>query len=120
MFVNRSFDETVENLKRQYHDLETQVESANQRLADFRKDEEIVHLDAKIKELSRNSLLMLSGTERESIDAFKDEHYQRHKGDRRSGSSYIYKLTGTGVGTCIEITCPLCGETKDVTDISSW
>jgi len=39
---------------------------------------------------------------------------------RASGNTYIYTLTGTGIGACIKVKCPVCGEEEDITDISSW
>lgn len=65
-------------------------------------------------------------TERE--DELARKFREEHKGCRPDLSHkifptyapYTYKFTPTGIGSCVSITCPYCGEEKDITDVDSW
>ena len=90
----------------------------------FRAIETLKNVDYVAAEDTRHhSLLQLSDNEVKAIKDFRDKHYKKcaeplHS--KAAGNTYIYELTGTGLGTCIKITCPICGETEDVTDTDSW
>ena len=62
------------------------------------------------------SLCNLTDKEDERINKFRNKHYKKCG----NGNKYLYELTGTGIGTIIKITCPICGKQKDVTDSDSW
>ena len=62
------------------------------------------------------SLCKLTEKEHLADKKFRDKHFQKCN----NGSKYLYELTGTGIGTCIKIYCPVCGKSKDITDYSSW
>lgn len=107
---------------RQYNDMKQQVEDARQQVREFNKDEEIQKWK-QIAEFNRSHALhLMNDKELEADRAFRNEHYTRHHPipTKAGGNSYLYRLSGTGIGTIIEITCPECGETKDITDTESW
>jgi len=57
------------------------------------------------------------------LEAFRKEHYEKCALPKRSkavGNTYIYEITGTGLGPIIKITCPICNKSLDVTDTDSW
>jgi len=62
------------------------------------------------------SLHELTEKEYERNEKFRNKHYKKCN----NGNKYIYTLTGTGIGQCIYITCPICGKGKDITDTESW
>ena len=65
----------------------------------------------------------LSDKELERLENFRERHYKKCAEPLHSknvGNTYIYDLIGTGIGTIIKVTCPLCGESEDITDTSSW
>ena len=65
----------------------------------------------------------MSDKEIEAERNFRYRHYEkcaRPLKDKSVGNTYIYELSGTGLGTIIKITCPICGQTEDITDIDSW
>ncbi len=92
------------------------AEMLQKRLDQFRRDEEIQKLEAEIQELRKLNLLTLSPVERDRIDAFRTHHWKKCN----NPDTFQYEIHGTGIGSCISITCPRCGETEDVTDIDSW
>ena len=119
--VLRDIDKALEDIKEQYHWMEGTLESMMETLRQFNKDDEIQKVNRRIDEISHRSLKLLTDDEAAAIKEFKTLHYQKHvPHTKASGSTYIYKLTGTGIGTAITITCPVCGEEKDVTDYSAW
>ena len=116
------FNRLLDSIRKQYEFEKSCADEATRKLKEFNRDEEIQMLQESIAHLRKNSLLMLSDSERDKISKFRRDHYERHKYTHlmSSGSTFMYTLTGTGVGNIIEITCPICNETEDVTDLSSW
>ena len=64
----------------------------------------------------------ISGIELERIEEFKKKHRETctKRQNLTLGEYWTYSFMPTGLGTCVEIKCNLCGETKDVTDIDCW
>ena len=96
------------------------LRAENQMLKDmlnsYNKDEEIAKLKTEMDELWSNSLIVLYPKEKDRIKTFKQKHYEKCK----NGNEYTYHMTGTGIGTVIEIECPVCKGIQDVTDVDSW
>lgn len=69
-----------------------------------------------VDDIRKHSLLIMSDREMQKDKAFRQYHYITC----RNGNHFQYDLTGVGVGTIIEITCPKCGIKEDITDIDSW
>jgi len=115
------FDKTVEKLRKQYHQMEDRVKDMQSRLREFRKDAEIADANAEMDYIRRHALHIFSDKERTADTAFRRRHYEMHTPHTKaSGNTYIYTLTGTGIGTCVKVKCPVCGEEEDITDIGSW
>ena len=117
------FYEELVKLKACYNKLNDKYNYLSQQLESWNKDKEIQQAEEQTKYAREHSLLILSDKELKSINEFRERHYKEcalpyHS--KTKGNTYIYTLTGTGLGTIIEITCPICGATLDVTDISSW
>ena len=60
-----------------------------------------------------NAIVAQTGKELQSMNTFIDKHYH---GKCHNGNNFIYDIKGTGLGACIEIKCPKCGESEDITD----
>lgn len=119
----KSIEQICEYLKDVYEVLEEQASYYKQQLSEYNKDEEIQKYKAEIQELRARSLLLMSDKEAKAERDFRSRHYEqcaRPLKTKSAGSTYIYELTGTGLGTCIKITCPICGQSEDITDIDSW
>ena len=115
------FDKTLDELREEYHRMEERVRDAHETLREFRKDAEIAEANADRDYIRSHALHIFSDKEREADRAFRRLHYEMHTPHTRtSGNTYIYTLTGTGVGTCVKVKCPVCGEEEDITDIGSW
>ena len=118
-----NFDMNIAKISEQFHAMEDHVKNMQNTLAEWNKDEEIQTLQNRLKQSYRNSLCMLSDKEKDSLRAFRDKHYEMCCGNgkyKSKGNTWIYTISGTGIGHIIKITCPECGQTEDVTDIDSW
>lgn len=115
--IYQDFDKLLSQLSEQYHAAKAQAAHFRQRVAEFNEAEEIQKAIRERDDLRRHALLILTDKEREDLHAFREEHYRLH---RPRGSTYVYTITGTGIGTAISIKCPICGAEKDVTDYKSW
>lgn len=60
--------------------------------------------------------LFFSAKERISYDAFVKRHYKKCA----NGGKMTIHLTGTGIGCCYQLECPVCHEQVDITDTESW
>lgn len=58
----------------------------------------------------------LIGKEAERYKAFRQYHWKKC----HNSGNYIIHLIGTGIGETIEIGCPYCKETENITDIDAW
>lgn len=85
-------------------------------LEEYNKDAEIQKYKKLLEETRKNSLLIMSENETKAEKSFREKHYKKCK----NGSTYQYEITGTGIGNCISIKCPVCGESQDITDTTTW
>ncbi len=115
VFFERAVDKALDDLKEVYERLCAENTSLRDKLASYRKDAEIAAMEQELHTLRNNSLHVFSGKEREEYRAFRDRHYESCK-----SKSYIIELSGTGIGECISVQCPVCGEKADITDTSDW
>lgn len=113
---SKSFDECVENIKREYRSVCDSRDSFREQLLSWNKDDEIQAARRQAEEYRRLSLCQCSEKEIERIAEFRSHHYQSCKND----GCYQYELTGTGIGTVIKIKCPQCGAEENVTDYDCW
>ena len=92
-------------------------------MQEWDKDAEIQKAKDEVRQLRKNALLILSDKEKEEETEFRNWHW-KHCAEplhsKTKGNTYIYEISGTGLGAIIKITCPICGQTKDITDIESW
>ena len=122
MLIN-NFEATVDELKQEYYYQKQRANTAYKLMQQWDRDEEIQKHKDNAEYVRNHSLLQLSDQELLDIIEFRKEHYEKcalPKHKKNFGNTYIYELTGTGLGTEIKITCPICGETKNVTDTSNW
>ena len=107
---------------KQYNYMQQKVDEAYKEVQEFNKDEEIQKWQDMANFYHSHSLHNMSDKELDEDRAFREEHYKRHYlvPTKAGGNTFVYTLSGTGLGTIIKITCPECGETKDITDFENW
>lgn len=116
--IARSFKECLEEMKEIGESQQNTIEYLREKLRTYDKDEEISKRDKTIESLYRRSICVMSDTETKADKAFRTKHWKET--GCKNGNHYIYDLVGTGLGTGIIITCPVCGESEDITDSSGW
>ena len=115
-----SFDKQIKGLKESYEDMENQVQLMRERLDSWNKDEELQKAKQEVREAHQHSLCYLTTKEMQNRDNFIADHFK--KCIISNGRliprprTWIYTLDYTALGTVISITCPICHETKDITD----
>lgn len=117
-YTSSDFDSAVETVKKQFDSKVRECESLRKKVNEYNQADEIAKRDAEIKNLWKRSLLVMSENEAEAKKVFTLKHYEMHKPMRTD--TYIFTLTGTGIGTAIKIKCPICGVEEDITDTESW
>lgn len=118
-----NFEEAINILKKEYENLDNQNDKLRERLLSFNQEEEIKKANDRANYYRDHALLILSDQEKAAQKDFILRHFENcalplH--NKTKGNTYIYTITGTGFGSIIEITCPICGATKDITDTDSW
>ena len=62
-----------------------------------------------------------SKKEKEAYDEFEKEHMHERLTMKIQGGKAPYLIpTYVGVGTNLEVVCPICGEKKNITDTEAW
>lgn len=107
--------EELDYFKIGYKSLEERYTQVNEELDNFKKNKEI----QKSQNTTTYSLYQLSDIERKKLDKFQSKHYNQcvlplH--NKTKGNAFIYTLTNIESKTIIEVTCPICGATLDITD----
>ena len=116
--LNTAFD----NIRRVVSELDYQNSALLEQLRTYSETEEIQKRDKLIDDMRRRALYIMSENEYEDDKGFRNYHYRLHNNgkSKSGGNTYIYELSGTGIGTCIKIKCPICGQEADITDYGSW
>ncbi len=108
--------------------LETENANLREQVKALEADAESVVID-KLKEkiasleerLSLSYGEFASKKELKAFKAFEKKHmHQRATSKIQSGEAPYIVPHGTGIGTCFTVVCPICGEKKDITDVSCW
>ncbi|MDM5216884.1 hypothetical protein [Bacillus velezensis] len=110
----REKDRMMSDLGTFIDNLINERDSLAEKIRSFNADEEIAKLLKENENLRINSLHTLSEKERDEADAFREEHWEKCKGNM------AYLLKGASMGTAIEVICSKCKTKKDITDISVW
>lgn len=98
----------------EYCEMEKSVKECRQKLKDWNKDEEIQKIKDSIEHVRKNSLYIMSDSEKSEYEDFLQKHKDHTHGELE------FKISCTSIGSALSITCPECGETKTITDYGEW
>ena len=122
MFTENFYD-CLDKLTEVYEELKNENKILREELNSYNKDEEIQKCQMAVKDTISHSLFVMSDKEKKANAEFKNKHYKmcaEPLHNKAKGNTYIYELTGTGIGTVIKIKCPICGAEEDITDMDNW
>lgn len=111
-----SFEDLLLNMKDKYEKLNKECETLRETLNAYNKEDEIRKRDEQIRELEERALEVFTEKEDKEDKEFREAHWISCK----NGNDFIYRISGTGLGNCITVTCPCCRKSKDITDASDW
>ena len=125
IYDEKELSEAVFNTIKWYKGCNEDLALRNQELHDNAEaivrheyEAEIAHLKER---LSMSYGEFASQKEKEAYDQFEKEHMHDRCTSRYNGGRAPYLIpTGTGIGTHLEVVCPICGEKKDITDTEVW
>jgi len=81
-------------------------------------EEKIARLE---KQLEMSVGFLNSEKELKAFKRFCKKHVKCQLSAKVNGGKVPYVIfNGTGIGTCKKVVCQVCGEEKDITDISVW
>ena len=59
--------------------------------------------------------------EKQAYKDFEQRHMHERLTSKSKGGKAPYLIpTGTGIGTYLEVVCPICGEKENITDLEVW
>lgn len=108
----------LEQIQMLYDYQTSRADRLQEALENYDKDEEIKERDEHIRSLRDHALVILSDNELADAIAFIERHWKDT--GCLNPNSYSYRITGSGLGHEIIITCPRCGESKNITDYTDW
>lgn len=108
-----------------YKDCNIEIARRNQKLHDDAEaivrheyEAEIAHLKQR---LSMSYGEFASQKEKDAYNDFEQRHMHERLTMKIQGGKAPYLIpTGTGVGTHLEVVCPICGAKEDITDVEAW
>lgn len=113
-----SVKEHLEQIQMLYDYQTSRADRLQETLENYNKDEEIEKCNEQIRSLHEHALVILSDKELADAVAFIERHWKDT--GCLNPNSYSYRITGSGLGHEIIITCPRCGESKNITDYNNW
>lgn len=117
--MQSAIDQYLDGIKQEYESAQAQIRYLRHQNETFNAQEEVRKANERADRIQRMSLHVLSDDEMASAKLFRDKHYGLCQRGRMS-TTFEYVLTGTGIGTAIEIRCPVCGQAENITDYSNW
>ena len=115
----------VHNTVKYYEELVTELRERNKEL--YTHAEEIVRKDYEKQINNLKEQLRLSYgefTSQKELDAyneFEKEHMHNRETSRYNGGRAPYLIPHYGgIGRTLKVVCPICGESKDITDMENW
>lgn len=105
-------------VQEKFDSLEEENLNLRKQIRFYNKEEEIQKREETIKDLRERALYLMSDKEWKDYNAFREKHYK--VSGCKNPNHYIFDLIGTEIGVVIKVTCPVCGETKDITDFKDW
>lgn len=115
-FAN-DFKDIIKRLEEHNEEQEKTISHLRERVRTFNEQDSLQELRSQVNYAYKHSLLPLTDKELQSMNTFIDKHYH---GECHNGNHFIYDIEGTGLGACIKIKCPKCGESEDITDESKF
>lgn len=113
LYSFNNFNDIIKKLKEHNERQEKIIKQLREKVNTFNKQETIQKCYNQLESTYAHSLSQLTDKELHSMKTFIDKHYHS---ECHNGNHYIYDITGTGLGACITIKCPKCGESEDITD----
>ncbi len=110
--------EHLEQIQMLYDYQTSRADRREKELAEYNKDEEIKKRAEQIDFLHKHSLVILTDSELAAAEKFIYHHWKDT--GCMNPNSYSYRITGSGIGHEIIMTCPRCGQSEDITDYDAW
>ena len=125
IYDEKELSDAVFDTIKWYKDCNKEIAERNQKLHDDAEaivrheyEAEIAHLKER---LSMSYGEFASQKEKDRYDEFEKKHMHQRLTMKIQGGMAPYLIpTGTGIGTHLEVVCPICGEKEDITDLEMW
>ena len=111
-----SFDRKLQDIKNEYARSLTRNSELCDLIDSLESGEKFKELERELDYYKTRSIYILYGKEKERYDDFINEHC----GCDCKSKQINIELTGTGLGDCITLRCPVCGSSEDITDTDEW
>lgn len=114
--IHGDIKDKLNDLSAAVNDIIEENEELRETLRTYNKDEEIQSLKDELDSVYKRSICVLSEREKDSLYKFRNKHYT----DCRNFGEFTFDLLYSGIGHCVKVKCPICGEEEDITDMSCW
>ena len=117
--------DTLDEITKPFRERITELEQQNEKLLNDAESEKINELQHEIENLNKRLEMSVAELDSEKeLKAYKKfckKHEKCQLSSKANGGKAPYVIFyGTGLGSCKTVVCQVCGEKKDITDISVW
>lgn len=125
IYDEKELSDAVFDTIKWYKDCNKKIVEHNQKLHDDAVSIVRAEYEDQIKYLKERLAMsygeFASQKEKEAYNQFEKEHMHDRQTSRYNGGRAPYLIpTGAGIGINLKVVCPICGESKDITDTSVW
>lgn len=112
---------TVNYYKNRADKLATKNKELHDHAIEMANEELIDTIQALREQLDMSYGFFSSQKEKDAYKDFEQRHMHERLTMKSQGGKAPYLIpTGVGVGTHLEVVCPICGEKENITDTSVW
>lgn len=125
IYDEKELSDAVFNTVKWYKERNKEIAKRNEKLHDDAVNIVRSEYEDQIKYLKERLAMsygqFASQKEKDAYDDFERRHMHERLTMKIQGGKAPYLIpTGTGIGTHLEVVCPICGEKEDITDLDMW
>lgn len=125
VYTEKELSKAVYDSIKYYHkranDLLQENEKLKKHALEMANDELIDTIQSLRERLDLSYGEFSSQKERDAYKDFEKRHMHDRMTSKYNGGRAPYLIpTGVGIGTHLEVVCPICGEKEDITDTEVW
>ena len=119
--LSKAVYDSIEYYRKRADDILRENEKLKKHALEMANDELIDTIQSLREQLDLSYGEFSSQKEKDAYKDFEKRHMHDRMTSKYNGGRAPYLIpTGVGIGTHLEVVCPICGEKEDITDTEVW